>query len=358
MKRLLIAGFLWFCAVSVYGQVNVEFNPDLNGKSIDGLFNVRIINSGPVSAARLYVMIRENNQQVVHIKTPVFNLGNGMNILPPSVVKGSIIQFGNTNSGQFISHNNFFPYGTFEYCYTIESAEFGSWEECMHYEVMPTAPMMLTAPYDGDHLCETRPVFMWQPSIPILPGTAYQLVLTAVKEGQNIAEALNYNLPLVNQDRLTNPVLPLPSIVPQLEKGQKYAWQVTAYKGRTILNRSEIWTFTVGCEEEEEEDDVNLMSYRVIEDLKEGNFEIIKRELKFSFNNLYAERELIYQITPLYDTNRKVGKLPSVILKKGLNFINIDLSDKALKEGKDYLLTLDLGNGIIKKMRFQYENDK
>jgi len=359
MKRFLFSIYFFVTFYSSYGQVSVQFFPELNGKSIDGLFNVRILNSGPVRPARLNLTVRENNKQVLTIRTPVFNLTNGLNVLPVSAVKGSSIQFSNTSSGQFINRNSFFPYGTFEYCYTVESLEMGSWEECTSYEVLPAAPMLLSAPYDGDKLCEKRPVFLWQPSLPVIAGTQYQLVLVVVKSGQNATEALNYNLPLINQEGLQSPVLSFPSIVPQLEESKKYAWQVTAYKGRTILNRSEVWAFTVGCEEEGKEEKKNTetdMGYRDIEDLARGNNYITFGILKVAVTNSYAPQKLRYEINCITDPSVKLKKLPEIQLTSGRNKILIDLSEnKSLKDNYTYILKLWLPDGSAKQLRFIYK---
>jgi len=182
------------------------------------------------------------------------------------------------------------------------------------------------------------------------------LVLSEIKTGQNPTEALNYNLPVINQSHIIAPILPYPSIAPQLVKGKKYAWQVTAYKDQTVLNRSEIWEFTVDCQDSVKK--VADDGYRDIEDLSKGNYYIASRYLKFALVNPYQAQDLKYTILPLNSPDKKIRRLPKLKIISGLNQIKIDLSLTNLKSGEYYVLNAWLPNGSTRSLRFIYLEEK
>jgi len=200
------------------------------------------------------------------------------------------------------------------------------------------------------------PVLSWQPSIPVIAGTMYELLMTEIKDRQSPVEALNYNLPIVKQKGIPNPILVYPASSKELTEGKKYAWQVTAYKDQTIINRSEVWEFTFSCKEEKEvvEDD---NGYRDIDDLFRGNFYVAQGLVKFSVTNSYHEQPLKYTIICLSDPQQKIRRLPKVKLTKGRNKISIDLSNNfSFKDGYSYLLELKLQDGSSKKLRFLFKD--
>jgi hypothetical protein len=153
-------------------------------------------------------------------------------------------------------------------------------------------------------------------------------------------------------------VLPYPAIAKELEQGKTYAWQVTAYKEQTILNRSEIWTFKVQCKENKKKplvipDD----GYRDIEDLVKGNYYVAVAYLKFALINPYQERPLKYEITSLNNPGKKIKGLPKITLLKGKNKIRIDLfNTDSFNDGNSYLLKLKLPDGTEKSLRFIYKD--
>lgn len=177
--------------------------------------------------------------------------------------------------------------------------------------------------------------------------------ISEIKNGQNATEALNYNLPVINQSNIVSPILPYPSIAPQLVKGKKYAWQVTAYKDQTVLNRSEIWEFTVDCQDSVKK--VADDGYRDIEDLSRGNYYIAAGFLKFALVNPYQAQDLKYAITSLNNPDKKIKRLPKLKLKTGNNQVQIDLTaTNSFTDEKYYILKVQLPNGTTKSLRFLY----
>jgi hypothetical protein len=160
-------------------------------------------------------------------------------------------------------------------------------------------------------------------------------------------------LPVINQSNIVSPILPYPSIAPQLVKGKKYAWQVTAYKDQTVLNRSEIWEFTVDCQDSVKK--VADDGYRDIEDLSRGNYYIAAGFLKFALVNPYQAQDLKYAITSLNNPDKKIKRLPKLKLKTGNNQVQIDLTaTNSFTDEKYYILKVQLPNGTTKSLRFLY----
>jgi len=358
--RSFILTILLLCTIRVSAQITVLFVPEINGRTTEGLFGCRINNPFQKQTATLTITVSERNQgAVVIIKTPQFTLAPGTNPLPLSIAQGSAIQFSNNKIGSLIRVNHILPEGDYEYCFnlTYVHSDNPPDEQCFSYTLTPFAELNLIDPYDKDKICDKRPLLTWQPLIPGVPGAYYQLVLTQVNSGQSPTEALNYNLPIINQSNIISPVLPYPGVARDLLTGKTYAWQVTAYKDQTVLNRSEIWSFIVDCQDSVKK--VTDDSYRDIEDLAKGNYYVAAGFLRFATVNPYAEQDLHYEIAPVSAPDKKISKLPKLKLKNGSNELTVDLSNSnAIHDNQYYILTIWLPNGTVKNLRFLYQQLK
>lgn len=345
-----------------FGQVSFQFVPELYGRNVNGLFNCRIINPSGKRTATLSIAVSEQkNGQVLFVKSTPFAVNPGTSTIPTSAIRNAAIQFSNNSIGVIIRHDHNFPIGDYEYCFTLNFTDTGMdavAEQCFNLQLIPFAELNLIEPYNKDTICDQRPILTWQPLLPGVPGSSYQLVLAEVKKDQNAVEALNYNLPIVNQSHIIATVLPYPAIAKALEQGKTYAWQVTAYKEQTILNRSEIWTFKVQCKESKKKPEVIPDDgYRDIEDLVRGNYYVAVAYLKFALVNPYQEKLLKYDITSLNNPGKKIKGLPKVKLLRGKNKVLIDLfNTDSFTDGESYLLQLKLPDGTEKSLRFIYKD--
>ncbi|TKC55290.1 DUF928 domain-containing protein [Pedobacter hiemivivus] len=358
-KVLIFIVFIAF-SCSVSAQVSVHFIPEVYGRSLDGLMNASIMNAAEKRNVRLLVTVtEEKGGKILRIMTPPFTIVPGNNGIPPAAVRSANVQMGNGDMAGFIQRNGYFPQGNYEYNYAVVSAvaiEEVIVEQIFEQEVLPPAPLDLIEPFNEDKICNRQPLLTWQPSMPNIIGTMYELLMVEIKDRQSPVEALNYNLPIVKQKGIMTPMLLYPPSSKDLIEGKRYAWQVTAYKGQTIINRSEVWEFKLDCKEEEEpaEDD---NGYRDIDDLFKGNFYIAHGVVKFALVNSYDEQPLKYTITCITDPKQKTRSLPKVKLKKGKNKINIDLSNNfSFKDGYSYILKASLPNGMSKSLRFIFKD--
>ena len=362
MRRLFLSIILTAMMLSASAQVNIQFIPEIQGRNIDGLFNARIYSATAKRNVSLTITVSERKKgRVLTIKTPAFSINPGSSNIPASAVRPARLQFANNNFSSQIQQSGMLPEGDYEYCFILTPEQGGldpesPVEQCYSAEVTPLSPINLTEPANQDKICLPRPMFSWQPSFPSINGSAYQLILTEVKEKQSATEAINYNLPLISQNGIVAPALNFPASYKELKAGKKYAWQVSMYKNQTVLNRSEVWEFTVDCKDSVVKGEgKGSLAYRSIEDLEKGNYYIANGFLRFFLMNPYKEQWLNYEIECISDVNRKVRHLPRLKLLKGENNVEVEINDdNSFVDGFTYILSVTLSDGTIKRLRFLY----
>jgi hypothetical protein len=345
-------------------QVIVNFNPLISGQSLDGLNFVLLQNSYPHDVlAKMTIRVRESHAgTVVTISVPSFILRPGNSSIDRNAFSRSKFSFANNSYGVALNQSGRFPEGEYEYCFETDLSETKTplanpfFESCFNHDLQPLTPLLLIHPVDGDEDCNKRPQFIWQAPMPMPAEARFRLVLTEVKEKQDIAEAINFNPPIINQGNIPVNQLNYPFNAPDLQKDKKYVWQVTVYTGKTILKKSEIWTYTVKCDEAIEQKGTD--SYREMKENDIDNFYIADKSLRFSFNNPYSAGVLSYSIVSLADPGSPINGLPQLTMTSGLNKFELDLSAiKGFKKGQEYLLTVRLINNRQLKLRFIYKNE-
>jgi hypothetical protein len=362
MRSFYITLILLLFVLPGFAQVNFEFFPEIYGRNIDGLFKCRLINLSKtgVSATLNIAVSERKGGTVCLIQTPEFTIMPGANPIPVNAARGAAIKFAGGKLGQLTGLNKSLPEGDYDYCFTLSFTHSDNppAEECFSYTLAPFADLNLIDPYNKDHICDKRPLLSWQPLIPTVPGSYYQLVLTEIKTGQSALEALNYNMPVVNQRNIVSPILPYPPVAPELKNQKRYAWQVTAYKDQTILNRSEVWEFMVECQDSIKKV-IDNIGYRDIDDLQKGNFYVAAGYIRFSLANPNEEQRLKYEITPINDIDKKIKGLPKIKIVNGLNKITIDLSENGKFVNQQYyVMKIWLTDGSTKSLRFLYQEAK
>ncbi len=353
-----------FATVISHGQtVAINFNAAINGQSLEGLGFVQLMNSYPQDlVGKMVIRVREVKAgNVVAITVPGFYLRRGNNTIDRLAFSRSRFSFGNNYYGRTLSQSGKFPEGEYEYCFEIDLSESkipnaAYFENCFTYELQPMTPLLLINPVDEDEDCNKRPHFTWQPPMPMPADARFRMVLTEVKEKQDLIEAINYNPPVINQGNIPINQLSYPFNAPELKIGKRYAWQVIVYTGQTILKRSEIWVYTVKCPEEKQQTGTN--SYREMKEINDGNFYAADKVIRFSFNNPYNADDLNYSIVSLANPGEAIKSMPKLKMQTGLNKYEIDLSEKkAFKNGEEYMLTVKLVNGRELNLRFTYKNE-
>jgi hypothetical protein len=364
MKKNGRYNFLFVCLVLCFGaksQVSVNFNASLYGRSLDGLSFAQIINASaqPVSA-KIKVTIREMTAgTVATVQIPYFLLRTGINNINSQSFTKSNFVFGHNTAGMQLSQTGKLGEGEYEFCFEVTvgdpktQAVIDVSDFCFQTLISPLTPLLLIDPAEGDKFCNTRPNFTWQPPMPLQQGAQFRIIVCEKNEKQTDVEAITYNLPIININGLYTNTLFYPPKTPDLKKDHKYVWQVTAYQGKTILTKSEIWQFEIKCEEEKKEPGTD--SYRELKEVEDGNYYVANKILRISFNNPYNPGVLNYSITAMSDANKKIRKLPELKLSAGLNKYAIDLSENSsFKKDQEYMITVRLENNRILNLRFIY----
>jgi hypothetical protein len=346
------------------GQIIVTFSPTIYGQSLDGLVYAQIINTSGMGLRVIEtISIRDvSGGNVVSIKTAPFILSQGTNFISKAAFTNGKFSFSNSYSGNFLSQTGKLPEGEFEYCFQTEIIGDKPdqvppfYENCFILQLQPMTPLLLIDPVDEDKICNKRPNLLWQLPAPLPVDAKCRVVLTEKKEKQDIAEAIAFNLPVLNQGNIFGNILQYPPGAPDLKEGHTYAWQVTVYSAKTILKKSEIWTFTVSCQEEQKLPAGD--SYRELKEIDDGNFYIANKVLRFSFNNPYSKGKLDYSIESLSKPQSTIKRLPSLKMEPGLNKYELDFSENnSLKAGQEYLLTVRLANNRELRLRFIYQTE-
>jgi hypothetical protein len=365
MSKLKLRLFILFISIgtAASAQTSIVFVPEVYGTTLNGLFRASIFNASGVKSVRMNITVTEARAgKIATIQTGVFTIAPGNNIIPSGVARTASVAMAQNATANFIRRNQYFPQGDYEYSFNIYSASSSEEiiiDQTFNNEITPPAPLDLIEPYDQDEICEKRPLLTWQPSIPKVDGLLYQVMLVEIKDKQNAVEALNYNLPIVNQKGVVANLLVYPPNSKELVAGKKYAWQVSAYRDQTVINRSDVWSFEVNCQ-----DTVSAVipidyGYRDIEDLVKGNFYVAEGSVKFSLVNSYHEQKLKYSIICISNKEIKVRNLPSIKLNIGLNKVKLDLSrNLSFKDAEHYVMKVELPDGTIKSLRFTYNDVK
>jgi hypothetical protein len=366
MKRCVILIVLIVAIQTVGAQVLIQFNPLINGQNVYRLGNVTLNNRYAQELdAKLSVMVRELKQgKLLTVTTALFRLNQGINTVPASTWAKSSFQFAQSNAGYALSQTRNFMDGEYEYCYVINlfplkggTIPVDYYENCFDLTLERATPLLLTNPYDREVSCNTRPVFTWQPSMPIQPLVTYTFSLVELKPKQTKTEAMAYNMPLILQTSLKGNMLNYPAISPSLIEGKSYLWQVVAVNSGMITARSEIWEYKISCSEPQVKEEGD--GYRELKENRDEGSYLANKWLRFVFYNPYGIANVDYTITDLSEKDRIVKKVPELKMQGGFNKYEIDLPAlNGLVIKHQYLLTVNMSGGKKLYLSFIYKGEK
>lgn len=362
MKRIIQICFLFLVLVaSAKAQFNFTFLPELYGRSVDGLGSFQLQNLGTEKVSgRVLIAVKENTSGsiVVTVATPFFLLNPGANNFQKSVFSNSAFRFSSNGYGAVASQTRSIPPGEYTYCFTFDPQDktrFDEHENCFDGEIQPLVPLTLLNPAHLDTICTKRPILSWQPPMPFSAGMRFRLLLTEKKGDDSGVENMLFRTPLLLLDNISSTSINYPTANPELKEGKTYYWQVVAHEKGLIVSKSEIWEFTVQCKEPAKPAPAD--SYREIKMLMGGNYYIANRALKFSIRNDYNVQKLRYEILDIGNGSKAIKDIPEVKLQRGLNQVNIDLTELDLETGKQYLLKVYPFNETPLEIRFIYKDE-
>lgn len=267
--KMCLMMILSFITIDISAQINLQFNAiNEYGFNSKQALNLTIVNSNPKSFdVVLTGYIKDaSNQTVVEFKSNPYTLSTGANIITPMNLGFAELNYSNSDILEIETKTGNYPSGNYTICVwsacvtpdcSGAGANAGSIETpvCTNIQVENPTPLILVTPENESEIEETRPLFTWIPPAPVAGSDLlnYTLILVEIMDGQNKADALTNNRPLIEMEGISNPSLMFPSDLPELEKDKWYAWQVQAYVGKTPLAKSEQWKFKVKKKEEKKE---------------------------------------------------------------------------------------------------------
>lgn len=344
----------------LHAQVLINYQPAINGQTLDGLSLAQIVNTGVQVTGSLKITVKDGSTAgVVSIIVPALTIRPGVNALNKGVMRSASIRFGESPAAALLSQSGRFPEGEYEYCFEVSVPDVKPslppviYENCFQQTLQPSTPLLLIDPYNGAEICNVRPAFSWQPPMPFVNSMRYRLVVVPKGNDETPEAAIANNRPVINKGDFRQQHINYPTTSPDLVKGQEYAWQVSVYSGSVLISSSEIWTFRIQCDDKL--DTLQGGSFRELTAEGNKNFYIVTDGIvRFAFTNYYNDSQLQYEIVDLANPENSVKKLPRVQMHAGHN--KAEIKPAGLISGKQYLLKIKNADKQELIMRFIYQD--
>jgi hypothetical protein len=286
-----------------------------------------------------YTLLDDRKTKIFEIAFDGIQLNHGSNSL--SYSSGKLV-WENTPYRDFLLRNQLVS-GNYSLCVIIRdvSEQTPKFDDCFDVELssveiennLNVRPIELQSPNNKDTIEELRPMLTWIPPSLAYVGTQYYLILTEKKENQTCTEALNNNVPIVDRKGILNNILNYPAEIPELIKGKRYCWRVSAYKDEKEYTRSEDWEFIEKIKFEKK------LSIPLLDDINTSNQVITSDKCEFYVNNREHTKSLEIRIE--IDKEGKYETIPYTqehILSYGLNLVALEAN--SLQSGNKYRITV------------------
>ena len=356
---LFILAFNLIC-MQGFTQVQISFQPAIHGNSLDGLtyFQINNLANNDFNASIRIIISEEKAGKIAEISSPSVYIKRGITSFNRSAIGILKTKFSSNPVAAILRQTGKLPEGEYEYCYELSPVEEKSgiqdyYENCFDHNLLPLSPLLLIDPMDEEKICNQKPSFTWQSPMPVNFNARYRIIVVERKENQTAAEALSFNLPLINVSGLSEPRMNFPMNIKELEKGKTYVWQIYYSVNNMLLTRSEMWTFKIECDEEIQGNTDD--SYREVKTQFSGDFYVATTKLRFAVDNPYSDGDLVFKIIDLNEMNKPIKNLPQLKIATGLNKYELDLSGyRDFKDKEHYQLEVQLPNGQKLYLRFTY----
>src|SRR5688572_27560751 len=124
---IILAGML-FAAQFTYGQFVVFFQPEVYGRTVDGLGSFQIQNlTGTTQRGQISITVQEmvSKSTVVTVTTPVTSIQPGTTNFPRNLYAGSLFKFASNAYASITNQTKNFPPGQYTFCYQFVNADKG-----------------------------------------------------------------------------------------------------------------------------------------------------------------------------------------------------------------------------------------
>ena len=257
---IFLFSFLFVC-VSLKAQVQVKLHkaPPNKLKIVD-LWYIDLDNTTQNTyTVYLHVEVTEGKKGLIF-------RGNSNSLqLPPGkkrIKKQDIKEvkdiYYNKQYERYIKQYSEFPDGDYTVCISVINKKDGQEldKDCIQQKVSRIGKIRLLSPKEGAVIKNNNPLFTWLPPIPSPPNIKinYTFSMVEILKGQTKEEAIKSNPAWYEKKDITGTTLKYPISARKLEKGKKYAWQVTMSVGGTEGGKSNIRYVIFSSSDEDGED--------------------------------------------------------------------------------------------------------
>lgn len=362
-KQLLLFGvslfFLSICSAQVVVSLQLPPSGVLQKSQ---LWNMLVVNGAGEKfnmVVELNVFDSRNGNRVFSASSRMIEINAGAKQIRMNDLMPVQYQYINSLYQMDAGMNGLLPVGSFKFCYNFfrinEKGKDPLSEECREMEIAPLSPPQLMMPQDSAKIETVYPQFTWTPPTPSnsFKGLQYELRVVELQKGQNITDAIQKNIPFAERGNLKEPFLAYPSSLPAFDTAVLYAWQITATDINGYAAKSEVWTFSLSKRTQNRLKVTN--SYVWLQKGEDPALFISNGRVKFSYNNLIAQRTANYQLINVSDNKQQIVRKGKVGLSDGQNFIDLNLEDKRFwKENELYRFELinDKGEKWLLNIKF------
>ena len=365
MQKIILSAVFLSMLFSTKAQVLINLQLPQAGLQVKSqLWNMTLINtSTEVLNIKLDMTLIDvtNGQAVLSGSSRLFSLPTGAKQLQLSNLVP--IQYNVLNNTYTVNSNpdGFLPVGTFTVCFSILKRNTEVFdkvaEECETIQIEPASPPFLNSPDDQAEIELAQPLFIWLPPTPahLFNNLSYNLKLVEVNKNQNSSDALQNNLPLLNQSYISNTSFQYPASLQKLDTAKLYAWQVKALNNMLAISNSEIFTFRLKKQNEVSVKEANV--YVTLKGLNEVPFAVCSGVLRYEYVNTYNNSIIHFE---LIDVSSKVNEKiilseENQIVSYGQNFLQLDFANnKNLKNNHIYQLQVSGAKGEVLAVKFIY----
>ncbi len=247
--KIALAGLLSFVtAVAQMVQVQL-FQPPPNQLRESDLWRVRLTNFSN-ETLKIYLegtVDEARDGRIAHARSAVFSLPPGTHTMTATQFSPIEVIRVDQRYRSIFERTGQVPSGEYTVCVTAYEASTGEelGSDCFEQVVERLSPPVLIEPADGDTVQEQRPTFTWLPPTPLPMGqrVTYTLRIVEILGRQTPYDAMLRNPAFLTRRSIPTTLLVYPLTARPFEAGKRYAWQVQAYAGTTLLGESEVWSF-------------------------------------------------------------------------------------------------------------------
>jgi hypothetical protein len=289
---------------------------------------------------------------VARFQIPSARLIPGENLLSNLFRQGGgAVTYTNADFKDLTSFTGVYPSGMYEWCLNLElqydPVLFVS--DCGLFQKIEEFNIWLEFPENKAEIEDKSPLFSWGSSA--LGGgyrdMRYHILVVELFPGQSLQEAVKRNMPLMQLRDEVMTTAYYPVTARPLEIGKRYAWQVSASKGKFLLGSTSVWEFSLL------EDSLILNVNKDQPHVDLNNFMIGEKiyavgEIKLRYFEQRTADTLHFK---LLDEKEKQIELPDkeMPLRMGENRFTLELDDKIrLKHGARYTLHVLYKNKLTK----------